>query len=69
MMSALQARAHLRVGHPVLVNHRPVFSTAEGPNWHDAVVVDLLSEQFTAECDGAIRFYFYKDFQDTWRLA
>lgn len=55
-------------GQEVEVHHRPVFSTSEGFNPVKVTVCDVLAEQFTADVDGVRRFFFFKDYGDTWRF-
>lgn len=59
----------LEKGTRVRVNWRPVFSTAEGPNWKTATVVDILSAQFTAfvDVDGSpLSYQLYTNVGDMW---
>ncbi len=62
-----------KVGEVVNVHWRPVFSTDEGFNAYEGVVVETLSTQFLVEIitdEGATvqRMYFYKDHGDSWHF-
>lgn len=56
-------------GQEIEINHRPVFSTTEGFNAKKVTVCDVLAEQFTVEVDGITRFYFIKDYGNSWRYS
>lgn len=68
-MKRINNKTTIDVGDNIEVNHRPVFSTKEGPNWTDAVVESLLSETFTYYYTdtGRVGWCFYKDHGDSWR--
>jgi hypothetical protein len=60
-----------QVGETIEVNWRPVFSTDEGFNPQEAVVIDLLDVQFIAEVqvDGEpLTYRFYTDIGNSWRF-
>lgn len=60
----------MKPGDVVQVNWRPTFDTNSEPNWTDAVVVDMLSAQFTLRVQvpgEPLTFRFYRGKKDSWR--
>lgn len=60
----------MKPGDIIQVNWRPVFDTHSGPNWTDAIIVDMLSSQFTSTVQvpgEPLTFRFYRDKKESWR--
>ena len=66
----MTAYRDLRRGQLVEVDDRGIFSASTEPNWQRAIIVDLLSHQFTCTIlhNKSHTFRFYKDRENTWRF-
>ena len=60
----------MKPGDTIQVNWRSTFDLNPEPNWIDAVIVDMLSTQFTVEVTEkgkGMAFRFYRDKNFSWR--
>jgi len=65
----MRDKALLFKGKHIEIDYTAVFSPSPEQNWQPAMVMDMLSTQFTALIDNHIQYYFYKDRGVTWRIG